>query len=361
LNDRDPRLLLAQRLRALREEHWPGRRITQPLLAQALGVTSPLISSWESTTRPHVPPLVRVDAYAVVFATSRTFDTSPPRQLDPAELDERERRAMNELMAELRQLRNAALRAGAVVTGDHSPETAPISEGPFRFNLDDQIAIVCGELPPEKLENMPYSNVDDPDHIQLLKYSDLDSLFELYGHVRAANPESHVARRLPTTVSNEELQSQLIVLGGTDWNPVTQTLMEELELPVQLVANWKVVDGQYFEVRDKDAVSQHRPVLRKVGEKTLLHEDVALFARAVNPWNSEMTVTICCGMYGQGTYGAIRALTDYRIRERNNRYIASRFADREAYCIVTRVPVVHGGTLTPDWTTGNHRLFEWSR
>jgi hypothetical protein len=361
LNDRDPRVLLAQRLRALREEHWPGRRITQPLLAQALGVTSPLISSWESPTRPHVPPVVRVDAYAVVFATSRTFDTSPPRQLNPADLDEGERRSMNELMAELRQLRNAALRAGAEVTGDHGPETAPISEGPWRFNLGDQIAIVCGQVPSRILERVPYSDVDDPDYIELLKFSDLDSLFELYGHVRAANPDSYVARRFATTISNEELQSHVVVLGGRDWNPLTETVMEELDLPVEQIANWAEEGGQYFQVRDNEAVSQYRPVLRKVGEKTLLHEDVALFARAVNPWNNEMTITLCSGMYGRGTYGAIRALTDYRIRERNNRYIASRFADCEAYCIVTRVPVVHGGTLTPDWTTGNHRLFEWSR
>jgi transcriptional regulator with XRE-family HTH domain len=361
LNDRDPRVLLAQRLRALREEHWPGRKITQPQLAQALGVTPPLISSWESTSRPHVPPLVRVDAYAVVFATSRSFDASSPRQLGPAELDEGERRAMNELMAELRQLRNAALRAGAEVTGDHSPETASVSEGPWRFNLGEQIAIVCGQVPPTILQSVPYSDVYDPDYIELLKYSDLDSLFELYGHVRAANPESYVARRFATTVSNEELQSHVVVLGGRDWNPLTVTLMEELELPVQQVADWSVEGGQYFEVQGKDAVSQYRPVLRRVGGKGLLHEDVALFARAVNPWNNEMTVTICCGMYGRGTYGAIRALTDYRIRERNNRYIASRFAGSEAYCIVTRVPVVQGGTLTPDWTTGNHRLFEWSR
>ena len=33
----DPRHLLAQRLRALREEHWPGMKITQGQLAQALG------------------------------------------------------------------------------------------------------------------------------------------------------------------------------------------------------------------------------------------------------------------------------------------------------------------------------------
>jgi hypothetical protein len=125
--------------------------------------------------------------------------------------------------------------------------------------------------------------------------------------------------------------------------------------------DWETEDGVYFEVRDSETVGQFRPDLRKVGDRKLLYEDVALFARAVNPWNRETTVTICYGMYGRGTYGAIRALTDFHFRERNSRYLASRFAGRDAYCVLTRVPIVHGETLTPDWTTGDHRLFEWSR
>jgi hypothetical protein len=32
-----------------------------------------------------------------------------------------------------------------------------------------------------------------------------------------------------------------------------------------------------------------------------ISEDVALFARAVNPFNRERTVTICSGMSGRGT------------------------------------------------------------
>jgi hypothetical protein len=95
--------------------------------------------------------------------------------------------------------------------------------------------------------------------------------------------------------------------------------------------------------------------------KGILLEDVALFARAVSPFNRKRTVTICSGMYGRGTYGAVRALTDARFRDRNAEYLDSRFAGSEAFCILTRVRVVNGATLTPDWTTGDYTLFEWSR
>jgi hypothetical protein len=346
-------------LRTVVRPHAGG---TQPQLAQALGgVSVPLISSWESTAHPRVPPLSRVDAYALLFATTRTFDASPPVLLDPADLDEDERRAMNELVAELRQLRNAALRAGAPVAGEHGPVTAPISEGPWRFNDGDDVTIVCAQLPPHMLEKIPYTDVDDPDYIELLTYSELDSLFELYGHIRAANPESYVRRRIASGLSNDDFQSHLAVLGGLDWNSLTKTMMERLDLPVRQVADWNTEDAQYFEVEDSEAGTKYRPVLRKGGDKSLLYEDVALFARAKNPFNREKTVTICHGMYGRGTYGAIRALTDYHFRERNSRYIASRFGACEAYCILTRVPIVHGETLTPDWTTGDDTLFEWSR
>ena len=44
-------------------------------------------------------------------------------------------------------------------------------------------------------DQIPYTDPDDPDHIELLSYSDLDSLFELHGHIRAANPASNVFLR----------------------------------------------------------------------------------------------------------------------------------------------------------------------
>jgi len=65
-------------------------------------------------------------------------------------------------------------------------------------------------------------------------------------------------------------------------------------------------------------------------------------------------------MYGRGTYGAVRALTDARFRDRNTRYVNSTFGNKSSYCIITRVPVRNGATITPDWTEDDFKLFEWS-
>src|SRR5215472_18420819 len=91
VDSQDPRRLLARRLRALREETWPGRKITQPQLARALGgVSVPLISSYESQTKPRIPPLSRLNDYAVLFATPRSFDDDPGHLIGPQDMSDEE-------------------------------------------------------------------------------------------------------------------------------------------------------------------------------------------------------------------------------------------------------------------------------
>ena len=65
-------------------------------------------------------------------------------------------------------------------------------------------------------------------------------------------------------------------------------------------------------------------------------------------------------MYGSGSYGAVRALTDARFRDRNGEYLDTHFSGSELFCILTRVTVTNVVPLTPDWTIAENRLFEWS-
>jgi hypothetical protein len=368
VDSQDPRQLLAQRLRALREERWPGRKITQPQLARGLGggkpLSVPLISSWESLTNPRIPPLNRLEGYAVLFATERSFTGDRPRMFSPGDMSDEERRAMIELKQELTHLRGDALRvaSSASKAADAGDIEESLSAGPWRFADGKQITIVCAQWPQHMLDRIPYTDVDDPDYIEMLTYSELDAMFELHGHIRAANPANQVNLRVAGKLAADDYSSHLISLGGVDWNTATSSMFKRLPLPVQQVANWEVPDGQYFEVQDNGKTVRHRPLLDGVSaqDKGILREDVALFARAVSPFNRKRTVTICNGMYGRGTYGVVRALTDALFRDRNADYLHSRFGEAETYCILSRVPIVDGVTLTPDWTTGDYTLFEWS-
>jgi transcriptional regulator with XRE-family HTH domain len=359
-------------LRELREHQWPDRKITQPQLACALGdgkpLSVPLISSWESQAGPRVPPASRLEGYAAVFATPRTFDGLEPARLRSEEMSEEELAVMKELRQELMRLRSNALRDGAQEGGAVEGRTAgeieqSFSNSPWRFSDGHTITIVCAQWPPEILSAIPYTDVADPDFIELLTYSELDSLFELHGHLRAVNPLNQVNFRIAGKLTADDYTSHLVALGGVDWNTMTTTALERLSLPVQQIADWGTPGGQYFQVEEDGAVVLHRPVLRESAEqpKGTLQEDVALFARAVSPFNRKRTITLCSGMYGRGTYGAVRALTDVRFRDRNAAHLRSRFGDSATYCVVSRVPVVEGVTVTPDWTSGEHTLFEWSR
>jgi hypothetical protein len=361
LNNRGPRHELAGRLRSFREDHWPGERITQPDIARALGGLSvPSVSSWESTTNPKIPPLYRLDAYAMLFCTSRSLDNGRLTPVRHRDLTDEELEVMSELRDELRRLRSAAMETSHSSPVEDTKLPDSISTGPWHFNDDGRVTIVCARLPADMLDQMPYARVDDPDYIDLHTYSELDSLFELYGHLRASNPTAEVERRIDTNLDGREYQGHLVVLGGIDWNRLTGTILERLRLPIRQVADWTIDGGQYFEGDINGATSQYRPELRPSGDDKILDEDVALFVRAVNPFNPARTVTICNGMYGRGTYGVIRALTDPEFRDRNTEYLRTRFGASQCYCILSRVQVIGGKTLTPDWAIGDYTLFEWS-
>jgi hypothetical protein len=197
--------------------------------------------------------------------------------------------------------------------------------------------------------------------VELYRYSDPDSLLELFGHLRATNPTSPVACRAADQLSRDDYTGHLVSLGGVDWNDATSSVLESLQLPVRQIGNLGEPEGPYFEVSEAGRPVIHRPRLGEVDGRKILREDVALFAQAVSPFNRKRFVTICNGMYGRGTFGAVRALTDERFRDRNAEYLREAFGESDAFCILSRVTVENGTALTPDWTRPETRLFEWSR
>jgi hypothetical protein len=196
----------------------------------------------------------------------------------------------------------------------------------------------------------------------LYRYSDLDSLLDLFGHLRATNPTGRVGYWAADQLSSDDYTGHLVSLGGVDWNQATSSVLQRLQFPVRQVSDWSKEGGAYFEVTEQDGRKvAHRPQLDQSGGRQILREDIALFARAVNPFNQKRFVVICNGMYGRGTYGAVRALTDERFRDRNAQYLREAFGDSGTFCILSRVTVENGEALTPDWTLPETRLFEWSR
>jgi hypothetical protein len=373
VDDPGPRQVLARRLRALREECWPGRKVRQAELAAALSgagksVSVPLVSSWESRTNPQVPPASRIQDIATFFASPRSFDGKIGRLLSPSELSTPEQAARQELLQELIRLRRQALESSdrfsdpTTISGGLRSIAQPLGAGPYRLRGTDRITIVCGQVPEDMRQKMPYADPLDPDFIELYRFADLDALIELWGHLRVANPNSPVEFRTSDQLTADVYAGHLVLLGGVDWNVATNSVLSRLQLPVAQVSEWDIEGGVYFEVTEEGGRKiQYRPLLETSGGREILREDVALFARAVSPFNRKRSVTVCNGMYGRGVYGAVRALTDERFRDRNAEFIQAHYATSEAFCLLIRVTVENTLTLTPDWTLPETRLFEWSR
>ncbi|MDA0636850.1 hypothetical protein OUY22_25865 [Nonomuraea sp. MCN248] len=334
---------LARRLRQLRQQQWPDTTVRQPQLARALNVSVPLISSWENESTPKVPPVSRLQTYALIFCTRRSIDGDQLVPLDETELTTEESRLRDKLLHELLDLRTVAL------SRTPAPGSAPAN--PWQFDDGNRIVIVCARLPDELLTRMPYVRPEDPDYIELYTYADLDSLFELHGHIRAFNPGGEVRRRTAKELEPDDLTSHLVLLGGVDWNDLTSDVFQVLDLPVRQVNDWGGDEGPYFSHGDR----RFSPQLAD----GRLREDVALFYRGPNPYNARRTLTICNGMYGRGTLGVVRALTDSNFRDRNTAWLHERFGAEEAYALLSKVRVVRGQVITPDWTLDGLRLVEW--
>jgi transcriptional regulator with XRE-family HTH domain len=338
---------LAQRLRTLRMEAWPGRRITQGELGEALGASVPSISSWESMKNPTPPPPGRLEAYARFFATERSVTRSPFRLLDTTELTGKERTRRDELFRELTELRNGLARES---TGDL------YGDSHWRFTPGQDVTIICADASTAGLGSIPGNQPDHPDYVKLYRYADLDALMELFGHIRAVNPGTNVRVRTVTELMADDYTSHLVLLGGVDWGTITANLLlDPVELPVR-----QLTGPGRFEVTGSGGRKRFVPALRREGEREILIEDVAHFYRAPNPLNRRRTVTICGGIHRRGTLGAVRALTDSRFRDRNDQYLRTRFPDHVSYSVVSRVRVIAGTVVTPDWTSYEVVLHEWS-
>jgi hypothetical protein len=343
---------VAQRLRRLRQEHWPDIRLTQGALARALGgeerLAAATVASWESATSPKLPPRDRMIAYARFFATRRSVEEVP--RLVPVEsLTDEERAVYRELEAELLALREAARKPslGETVTARRS----------WHFSDPGPATLVCAQLPKDETGSL--ANPADPNYTELLSYADLDAMVELHGHMRAENPSMDVFYKAATKVVPDDLSGHVILLGGIGWNEITKRLSAMTPLPVKQVRDPTLPSGDIF-VADENEDQPFLPVWGDA-DRTSLVEDVGFLARVPNPLNSSRTLTICNGIHSRGVLGAVRSLTDARLRDSNERYISASFGSAESFVILMRVPVIEGKTMTPDFNIPNVVLYQWPK
>ena len=283
---------LADRLRELRTSGWPAGPLTQPALARALGVSVPLISSWEHGTEP---PVERLETYARVFAQVSP-PAGSPRVPGIEDLSEPEKRNYESLRSELIRLRDNA--------------SDSVAQHPLQFPAGQAITIVCSELPERLRSKLGYAGSNDPDYIASYRFADLDALIELLPFVQRLNPTSEITVGVDADLTADDYTAHLIALGGVDFNAITAAALTDLtHVPVSQLTRPEDQDTGGFSVHSgsPDERVDLRPVLRDKGETSTLREDVAHFLRAPNPYNQERTLTFFNGNYSRGSYGVVLA------------------------------------------------------
>jgi hypothetical protein len=337
---------LARRLRDLRERNWPDHPVTQKQLADAFGGLSVgTISGYENERNPTTPPQPRLRSYSTFFATRRSIDGSRARLVQDGDLDANERATRDRLFSELQSL--------AAVDQPERHTAADRTASVWKFPDNEPVRIVCGRL---QQMSHPYANAQSSNYTELLSFADLDALVELYAHVWRVNPTCEIKYlRTDELKEPDDLGSHLVLLGGNGLNQAVQQIVSLTNLPVRQVDNDLVEDGDVFSLGD-DFPDLFLP---KVTEGLGLTEDTGLFARLINPYNSARTLTLCSGVYSRGVYGAVRMLTDKDRQERNEAYLAQRFAGADEFAVVMRVKVLLGSAVTPDLENPDERLYEW--
>jgi Helix-turn-helix domain len=344
-------LRLAQCLRDLRERRWPEAGLTQAMLARALGSEGRLspatVSSWESVITPKLPPRSRLLTYARFFATHRSIEGDQPRLFSFEDLTDDERDAYEALETELLALRDAAKKPSV-------RDEAAVTRS-WHFSDAGPVTVICAQLP--RTETGSLADPADPNYTELLSYADLDALVELHGHIRAENSTMGVFFKLSPNVVPDDLSGHVVLLGGIAWNDKTQRISEMTNQPVRQIEGPEVPTGEIFVVERNGIEERFLPKWGNGG--SVLIEDVGLLVRTRNPLNSNRSLTICNGIHSRGVLGSVRALTDERLRDSNEKYIVENFADPSNFAILMRVSVIAGQAMTPDFHATDCVLYQW--
>lgn len=343
---------LAHRLRTLRDDAG----LTQGELAEIFTtdgkkVGAAAISSWERLRNPMLLPENRIEPYSRLTAL-----TGDPQVL-PAEddLTSQQRVTRDELLLDLTQLFEQA-RGGSAAA-----EAARIPSYRSWFFADDGPVVIIAPDAPDEAQG-PLAADTNPNYTAMHRFADQDALIELHGHIRAENdPALSVFFKRASAVTADDLSGHLVLLGGIAWNDVTRRLLRLLErLPVRQMGSPGLTTGDIFAVGHGPEEKQFLPVWSQTNgvPSPELEEDVGLLARVPNPFNSSKSLTLCNGIHSRGVLGAVRTLTDARIRDANEAYLAQHFPNGE-YGLLVRVPVFRGEALSPDLQDPANILYAW--
>jgi transcriptional regulator with XRE-family HTH domain len=341
-----PARRLAERLRALREQE----HLTQKQLARVLGGPESLsiatVSLWEKPGSDRLPPPPRLEAYARLFCTSRSFESGRLRLLSPGELTEQERERETELYDELIVLRERAQSTPVPAAAKGQRSTL------WHFADPIAVSIVCSDA----LEPPAYAQESHLNYSRFARYADLDALITVYGQAKSDNP-ARMIRILPTGRLSQDFALNHVILIGGAASDAASLFTQDIPLPTAEEIPGTNPATHLFRCTVGEETREFRSVWDDDGN---LVQDVGLIARGQHLIVPGGTVTLLSGITSRGVHGAALCFIDSHVRDTNERYLENAFGNVESFCILMNIPVQKNIALPPNLWREGARLYEWS-
>ena len=138
-------------------------------------------------------------------------------------------------------------------------------------------------------------HIRDQEHSGLMGRGDHDAVVQVQAGLARTGLQSTVPERIGR-LSSEDLRKNLIVVGGPDLNPTTNTLLEQLPCKLIVTRNGQDENVVRDLVHDKD----YSPGIGSDGRR----RDYGILVRARNPKDPTKAVLIIAGAHGFGSLAA---------------------------------------------------------
>jgi hypothetical protein len=107
----------------------------------------------------------------------------------------------------------------------------------------------------------------------------------------------------------EDLRTNLILLGGPDYNDITRKAISKIE------SNLKFGDPKRHEIAFFDALEDNRYIPRTSNESGEVVLDYGVIIRQANPFDLSKQLLLIAGSFGFGTWAGVRFVTSLEFLE----------------------------------------------
>ena len=210
------------------------------------------------------------------------------------------------------------------------------------FSETDHVYIVCPEL--EEPEKRQYP--EPQEFLYLGKYGDIDSLIAVYSSLNKIYPNLNIKFCTSEEFKNipgNPYASNLILIGGPDYNKVTEVFMKDTPFEFSQYENEETI------LKDKKNGQIFKSEFREQKEEII---DYGFFLKILNPYNPKKKLIMINGIHTYGVYGTAKCFSwhdehEIEIAKENCRTVIDSLGNDPYFAVVVEVKCIGKKIGTP--------------